>query len=161
MERFRIPPNVYLIGTMNTADRSIALVDFALRRRFHFFQFSADPDLLERWLAEHPVPIPYLAKLYRRLSQEAIDDPAYAVGVSYFMDPELTETKLARIWRYSIFPTWPNTTWNSGRGSRTGSGRATSCGAFGGRCERVPLHCRQRRRAGDDLSARIRKVPMQ
>ena len=103
-ERFRIPPNVYLIGTMNTADRSIALVDFALRRRFHFFQFSADPDLLERWLAEHPVPIPYLAKLYRRLSQEAIDDPAYAVGVSYFMDKDLTEAKLARIWRRSIIP---------------------------------------------------------
>ena len=103
-ERFRIPPNVYLIGTMNTADRSIALVDFALRRRFHFFQFGADPDLLERWLAEHPVPIPYLAKLYRRLSQEAIDDPAYAVGVSYFMDKNLTEAKLARIWRRSIIP---------------------------------------------------------
>ena len=102
--RFRIPPNVYLIGTMNTADRSIALVDFALRRRFHFFQFRADPDLLERWLAQHSVPVPYLAKLYRRLSQEAIDDPDYAVGVSYFMDPELTETKLARIWQYSILP---------------------------------------------------------
>jgi 5-methylcytosine-specific restriction enzyme B len=103
-ERFRIPPNVYLIGTMNTADRSIALVDFALRRRFHFFQFSTDPDLYERWLAEHPVSIPYLAKLYRRLSQEAIDDPDYAVGVSYFMDPDLTEAKLARIWRRSIVP---------------------------------------------------------
>jgi len=103
-ERFRIPPNVYLIGTMNTADRSIALVDFALRRRFHFFQFGADPDLLERWLNEHPVPIPYLAKLYRRLSQEAIDDPAYALGVSYFMDKNLTEEKLARIWRRSIVP---------------------------------------------------------
>lgn len=103
-ERFRIPPNVYLIGTMNTADRSIALVDFALRRRFHFFQFGADPDLLERWLTDHPVPIPYLGKLYRRLTQDAIDDPAYAVGVSYFMDPNLTESKLARLWRRSIIP---------------------------------------------------------
>jgi 5-methylcytosine-specific restriction protein B len=103
-KRFRIPPNVYLIGTMNTADRSIALVDFALRRRFHFFHFGANPDLLERWLADHPVPIPYLAKLYRRLSEEAIDDPDYAVGPSYFMDPNLTEEKLERIWRYSIVP---------------------------------------------------------
>ncbi|HSN75887.1 MAG TPA: AAA family ATPase [Anaerolineae bacterium] len=102
--RFRIPPNVYLIGTMNTADRSIALVDFALRRRFHFFHFRADPDLLERWLDQHPLLIPYLANLYRRLSQEAIDDPDYAVGVSYFMDPDLTEAKLARIWQYSILP---------------------------------------------------------
>ena len=103
-ERFRIPPNVYLIGTMNTADRSIALVDFALRRRFHFFQFGADPELLERWLAEHPAPIPYLAALYRRLSQEAIDDPAYAVGPSYFMAENLTEARLKRIWQRSILP---------------------------------------------------------
>jgi len=103
-ERFRIPTNIYLIGTMNTADRSIALVDFALRRRFHFFQFGADPDLLERWLVDHPVSIPYLAKLYRRLSEEAIDDPAYAVGFSYFMAKDLTEEKLSRIWRCSIIP---------------------------------------------------------
>ncbi|MBK9229698.1 MAG: AAA family ATPase [Anaerolineae bacterium] len=104
-ERFRIPPNVYLIGTMNTADRSIALVDFALRRRFHFFHFMADPDLLDRWLVQNPLPtIPYLANLYRRLSQEAIDDPDYAVGFSYFMDKELTPTKLALIWQYSILP---------------------------------------------------------
>jgi len=103
-KRFQIPPNVYLIGTMNTADRSIALVDFALRRRFHFFHFGADPDLLERWLADNPPRVPYLANLYRRLSEEAIDDPDYAVGPSYFMDPNLTERKLERIWQYSIEP---------------------------------------------------------
>jgi 5-methylcytosine-specific restriction protein B len=89
---------------MNTADRSIALVDFALRRRFHFIHFAADPDLFERWLAAHPVGIPYLAELYRRLSQDAIDDPNFAIGPSYFMGTGLTEAKLARIWRYSIEP---------------------------------------------------------
>ena len=65
----------------------------------------ADPDLLDRWLVQNPLPtIPYLANLYRRLSQEAIDDPDYAVGFSYFMDKELTPTKLALIWQYSILP---------------------------------------------------------
>lgn len=103
-ERFTIPPNVYLIGTMNTADRSIALVDFALRRRFHFAHFGADPDLFGRWLADHDVELPYLEDLYRRLATEAIDDPNFAIGPSYFMVPKLTEGKLERIWHYSVEP---------------------------------------------------------
>ncbi len=102
-EQFRIPPNVYLIGTMNTADRSIALVDFALRRRFHFFHFSADPDLFDRWLARQPSPLPYLGALYRRLAAEAIDDPNFAIGPSAFMR-ELDEAGLARLWRRTIMP---------------------------------------------------------
>jgi 5-methylcytosine-specific restriction protein B len=89
---------------MNTADRSIALVDFALRRRFHFFNFAADPDLFDRWLEANPTSIPYLGDLYRRLSQEAVDDPHFAVGPSYFMRDDLTEGKLERIWRRSILP---------------------------------------------------------
>ena len=101
---FQIPPNVYLIGTMNTADRSIALVDFALRRRFNFVQMHADPDLFDRWLATTALGIPYLATLYRRLCTEAIADPHYRIGHSYFIDNALTEAKLERIWRYTIEP---------------------------------------------------------
>lgn len=101
---FSIPKNVHIVGTMNTADRSIALVDFALRRRFHFYRFGADAALLGRWLKANPnSTLPYLLDLYIALT-DAIDDDNLKIGPSHFMRPGLTEEGLRRIWKRSIEP---------------------------------------------------------
>jgi len=103
-DRFRIPPNVYIIGTMNTADRSIALVDLALRRRFHFAEFAADPHLFDRWLEAYPPAVLWLGKLYRALAEGGIDDPAYAIGPSVFMRTGLDAEAIRNIWKWSVMP---------------------------------------------------------
>lgn len=99
---FRIPPNVRIIGTMNTADRSIAMVDHALRRRFAFLRLDPQLDVLERYHATHGNDVSGLVDVIRSLNQ-AIANPSYSLGVSYFLRPTLRED-LAAIWAHEIEP---------------------------------------------------------
>jgi hypothetical protein len=86
-EQFALPENLYFIGTLNTADRSIALVDSALRRRFYFVGLIPTREPVDRvlrsWLEAHghdPTP----AALLRALN-EAIGEDDFAIGPSYLM----------------------------------------------------------------------------
>jgi 5-methylcytosine-specific restriction protein B len=98
----RIPSNVRLIGTMNTADRSIALVDHALRRRFAFIALSPQYDILRHYHASTRFPIDPLVSVLERLNTQ-IDDPHYAIGITFFLRQDLQE-QLEDIWRMEIEP---------------------------------------------------------
>ncbi|RMF85134.1 MAG: AAA family ATPase, partial [Nitrospinota bacterium] len=106
-EQFSVPSNLYLIGTMNTADRSIALVDHALRRRFHFIRFRPDSGVLRRWMAAQGYPAEWdpgvLDRLNERLRAEGVEENAL-LGHSYFMQPDLSREGLRRLLRYTIQP---------------------------------------------------------
>ena len=91
-ERFHIPPNLYVIGTMNLADRSLALVDFALRRRFAFFDLEpAINDTWREWVHRQcEIPTDFLGDISRRigaLNDQIADDPnlgrQFRVGHSF------------------------------------------------------------------------------
>jgi len=102
--RFSIPANVRLIGTMNTADRSIALVDHALRRRFAFLPLYPDYQMLTDFHAKNgggydPAK---LVEVLRDLNRK-IGDHHYEVGTSFFMRPDIAE-QLPDVWSMEIEP---------------------------------------------------------
>jgi 5-methylcytosine-specific restriction protein B len=99
-----IPENVYLIGTMNTADRSIALVDHAFRRRFSFIFLAPDYGVLERYLKQYKLPADSLIGVLK-LINATIDDPHYEVGISFFLkDGASLEETLPDVWHGEIEP---------------------------------------------------------
>lgn len=103
---FSLPQNLWLIGTMNTADRSIALMDAALRRRFNFVPFFPDDapikDLLRRWLASRDKPhLTWIADVVDEANRRLGDRDA-GIGPSYFLRDDLTEEIIERIWQFSV-----------------------------------------------------------
>lgn len=101
---FGVPDNVYIIGTMNTADRSIATIDTALRRRFLFREMLPNPQVLADVMVEDLSISAMLNRMNQRIA--VLYDREHTIGHAYFMklrDNPTVET-LAEIFRNNIIP---------------------------------------------------------
>lgn len=101
-ETFSIPSNVHIIGTMNTADRSIALVDHALRRRFAFLYLPPNYEGLRKFHQSTGYSVDQLISQLTQINAQ-IGDRHYEIGTSFFLHPDL-ETQLQSIWQLEIEP---------------------------------------------------------
>lgn len=101
---FGVPDNVYLIGTMNTADRSIATLDTALRRRFFFKEMMPDPDVLADVCVEDLPVSELLARMNQRIA--VLYDREHTIGHAYFMPLKINPAieTLAQIFTNNIIP---------------------------------------------------------
>lgn len=108
-ESFTVPSNVYIIGTMNTADRSIALLDTALRRRFDFVEMMPRPELLSNDCEGVD-----LEKMLKTINERisVLLDREHTIGHAYFMKLDengesvsiKTLDELKRVFKYDIIP---------------------------------------------------------
>ena len=106
-EKFSLPSNLLFIATMNTADRSIALVDSAIRRRFRFIHLdpTSEPcsQILPKWLLANKMPT--VAGVILENLNTALARYEFSVGPAYFMkDQNHSRENLQLTWKYSIEP---------------------------------------------------------
>lgn len=112
---FAIPKNVYVIGTMNTTDRSLAQIDYALRRRFFFYRLmpteGGTAPVLRRWLDAQanfaPSEREQILKLFLSLNDRIRKELGehFQVGHSYFMSRDIrTDAGRERIWKFAVMP---------------------------------------------------------
>jgi hypothetical protein len=106
-ELFGVPSNVYLIGTMNTTDRSVGSVDYAIRRRFAFYTLKSDKSIVENSYTsdkdkKQPVELFGAVANYIQKNKTEMDVDDLMVGHSYFMYRE-GET-IQQKWTYAILP---------------------------------------------------------
>lgn len=105
-EEFSVPNNIYILGTMNTADRSIALMDTALRRRFEFIEMMPNEELLTDIVIDGIEVKKMLETMNRRI--EALYDREHTLGHAFFMplknEKKATINQLASIFTNKIIP---------------------------------------------------------
>ena len=100
-ESFSVPANLHILGTMNTADRSITLMDTALRRRFEFTELLPDPDLLPQNVEGINVQ-KMLTTMNERI--EYLYDRDHTIGHGFFLNERLTIESLIHIMQKKIIP---------------------------------------------------------
>ena len=106
-KRFYVPENIYIIGMMNTADRSLAMIDYALRRRFSFIPIEPafnNDGFIADFRANYPdadAVIEKMRKLNELITEEL--DSGHQIGHSYFCsDKPLNEKDIKGIFKYEI-----------------------------------------------------------
>jgi len=106
-KQFALPENLWVIGTMNTADRSIALIDAALRRRFYFVPYFPDEspidNVLSRWLMVNKPEMAWVAHAVA-VANKKLENRHGAIGPSYFMKDDLDEDWVQLIWKHAVLP---------------------------------------------------------
>ncbi|MBW7570783.1 AAA family ATPase [Succinivibrio sp. AGMB01872] len=107
---FSVPKNLYIIGMMNTADRSLALIDYALRRRFSFMEIDPgfDSDGFKQYMSTfNNTKFNSLIEQIKELNNKITDDPSlgrgFRIGHSYFCERNCVE-HLSDIVKYDIIP---------------------------------------------------------
>ncbi|WEV71909.1 AAA family ATPase [Bifidobacterium sp. ESL0790] len=112
-EQFYVPKNLYIIGMMNTADRGLALIDYALRRRFAFFTMkpALDNKKFKEQLAKRDDPrLSALVEAVRSLNRDIAKDDAlgegFCIGHSYFCENDEgdTESFARSVAQYELIP---------------------------------------------------------
>lgn len=110
-DKFGIPPNIYILGTMNTTDRSIALLDTALRRRFAFIEIMPELSLLNKTIEGVNLK-DILTELNSRIC--ILKDRDHQIGHSYLMGVDNT-TQLKFAWYHRIVPLLQEYFYNDGK----------------------------------------------
>ena len=101
-ERFCLPPNLSIIGTMNNADRSIALLDTALRRRFDFVKMPPNPEVLKK--NGEPKLAELLTKINSLLEKSGTLSPDHRIGHAWLMGTQGNAKEFKRVLEQKILP---------------------------------------------------------